>query len=597
MGALLFLTACSLDLVEDSPGNSALSGAQPFPYSAEIRGMEDLAELRPLAEASARTFQLQDRGAPSEAGLERRAEQDISRIRQVLRSEGYYDAAITTALETGPEGEPRMVFDVVPGARYDFGAIMMQAQGDDPRLPAEDAMRAAAGLNSGEPARGENVVEAEAAVVSFLKRQGFPDAAFVERKAVAHRADAILDVTSVFAPGPYATFGALNIDADSSLDADYIRGLVPWKQGAPWNQKKVDDFQASLRSTGLFSSVSVKPEPAAEWTARDMNLSIDNARQRSVGGSLRYDSDQGPGVRVFWRHRNLLGRAEDFRAEADVSLREQKLSVGITRPRHPGRKWTSHESLVLRRLDEDAFEEKSATLRSGMDVAAGNGWVLGGSLEGSAALTTTDFVDETSYLVGLPLYARRDRTNDPLDATSGYRLLLNTGPFIGLNNGEPIKFGVVGGAGSVYIPLIGDNRLVLALRTKVSSILSQELGQVPVNKRLFAGGGASVRGFEFQSISPVNNQGDNIGGRFLNENSAEFRLRLGESFGVVAFADTGVVEEEPFPTFDEQLNVGVGGGFRYYSPVGPIRFDIAFPLDRRAGDSLFEFYISLGQAF
>lgn len=559
--------------------------------------MEALPELKPVAEASARTFQLQERGAPSEAGLKRRAEQDISQIRQVLRSEGYYDASVTPALGTGPEGVPRMHFDVDAGARYSFGAIEMQASGDEARLPDAAALRTASGLTTGQPARGESVVEAEAAVVSFLKRRGFPDAVFLDRKAVAHRANAVLDVTSSFDAGRYATFGALRIDSESSLDADYIRGLVPWKEGAPWNQKQVDDFQAALRSTGLFRSVSVKAAETVDGTARDLDLAVDNARQRSVGGSLRYDTDQGPGVRVFWRHRNLLGRAEDFRAEADVSLREQKLSAGITRPRHPGRKWTSHESIVLKRLDEDAFEEKSATIRSGMDVAAGNGWVLGGSLEGSASLTTADFVDETTYLIGLPLYARRDRTDNPLDATRGYRLLVSTGPFIGLNNGEPIKFGIVGGAGSIYVPLIGDNRLVLALRSKVTSILSQELGEVPVNQRLFAGGGASVRGFEFQSISPVNNLGDRIGGRFLNENSAEFRLRMGESFGIVAFADTGVVEEEPYPTFDEQLNVGVGGGFRYYSPVGPIRFDIAFPLDRRAGDSLFEFYISLGQAF
>lgn len=237
------------------------------------------------------------------------------------------------------------------------------------------------------------------------------------------------------------------------------------------------------------------------------------------------------------------------------------------------------------------------TLRTGLELAAGEGWTLGGSIEGSAAQNDTDFASETAYLIGLPLFAKRDRTDNPLDATTGYRLSLTAGPFIGLNNGTPLHFSVLGGGGSVYVPLIGKNRLVLAMRTRVSSILSRDVDDVPVNQRLFGGGGASVRGFEFQSISPANGQNDLTGGRFLNENSVELRLRLAEEFGVVGFVDSGIVEEEPFPSFQERMNVGVGGGFRYYSPVGPLRFDLAFPLARRAGDNLFEFYISLGQAF
>lgn len=593
----LLLIACAGNDEAAGGDTSALNGPQPVSYDATIEGLEQLPEIREVARASSRTFQLQSKGAPSRAGLERRADQDTDTISRVLRAEGHYDASVEVNLNGTPEGKQTITFQVTPGPQYKFGdrRFVLDPMPDDP-VPETDLL-SASGLAAGDPARGESVVDAEAAVLALLKRRGFPDAGFSDRKAVAVKEGARLNLTSIFDPGPRATFGSLQIDPNSSLDADYIRGLVPWKKGDEWNQKKIEAFQDSLRGTGLFSSVSVKPAREGEPGPRDVVLSVDNAKQRSIGGSLRYDTDQGPGVRVFWRHRNLLGRAEDFRAEADVSLREQKLSVGITRPRHPSEKWTSSESATIRRLDEDAFEEESLTLKSGMEVNAGAGWVFGGALEGSASLIRTDFGDDTSYLAGLPLFARRDRTNDPLDATSGYRLLLNAGPYVGLNNGELIQFGVVGGGGSVYFPLIGKNRLVLAMRTKVTSVLSQDLDDIPVNQRTFAGGGSSVRGYEFQTISPANAQGDLTGGRFLNENSVEFRLRLGETFGVVAFADTGLVEEKPFPSFEEKVQIGVGGGFRYYSPVGPIRLDVAFPLDRRAGDNLFEFYISLGQAF
>lgn len=574
-----------------------MSGPQPLTYTAAIEGLEQLPAIQETAQASARTFQLQARGAPSRAGLERRANQDIDTISRVLKAEGHYDVQVSPRLSIEDAGPIQISFAVTPGPQYTFGErTIVLAPVPDEAPPASDLL-VASGLAAGAAARGEAVLDAESTVLALLKRRGFPEARFVDRKAVAVTGTANLNLTSIFDPGPFTRFGKLLIDENSSLDADYIQGLVPWTEGAAWDQKKVELFQDQLKSTGLFASVSLKPAEREDPGPRDLVLSVDNSKQRAVGGSVRYDTDQGPGVRVFWRHRNLLGRAEDFRAEADVSLKEQKLTLGITRPRHPSETWTSNESLTLKRLDEDAFQEESLTFRSGMEINAGDGWILGGGLETSASLVRTDFGDDTSYLAGLPLFARRDRTNDPLDATSGYRLLLRAGPFVGLNNGEFIQFGVIGGGGSVYFPLIGKNRLVLALRTRVSSVLSQDLDDIPVNQRLFAGGGASVRGFEFQSISPDNAQNELTGGRFLNENSMELRLRLGESFGVVAFADAGIVEDEPFPSFEEPMNIGVGGGIRYYSPVGPIRFDIAVPLDRRAGDNIFEFYISLGQAF
>ncbi len=80
--------------------------------------------------------------------------------------------------------------------------------------------------------------------------------------------------------------------------------------------------------------------------------------------------------------------------------------------------------------------------------------------------------------------------------------------------------------------------------------------------------------------------------------SAEVRLRLGESFGVVPFVDGGNVFDSVFPDFEEQLRWASGLGFRYYTAVGPLRLDVAFPLNGRSDvDDTYEFYVSFGQAF
>jgi len=391
------------------------------------------------------------------------------------------------------------------------------------------------------------------------------------------------------------------IEGDPGVETDYLLDLVSWDPGAPVAQSELNQVQEQLAASGLFKSVSVRlpaNEPGSDVAdgAQPVTIKATEAKARSVSGSLRFDTDRGPGVRAGWRHRNLFGRAEDLRTELDLSFDEQKLSAELTRPHYPSARWSVFEGAELRNTFDDAFDEQAAEAQVGLRTGLDGGWTVSGAVKGSISATETDVESDTAYLIGLPLTARQVRTNDPLNATRGHKLFLSATPYMGLNDGDPTYFGVTSAGGSYYLSVIGDDALVFATRARVASILSGYLEDVPVNQLFFSGGGSSVRGFGFRSISPVA-LGDETGGRFLAETGLEARIKVTDSFGFVTFVDAGLVEEEPFPNFKERVNVGVGGGLRYYSPVGPIRFDLAFPLHRRAGDSLFEFYISLGQAF
>ena len=122
--------------------------------------------------------------------------------------------------------------------------------------------------------------------------------------------------------------------------------------------------------------------------------------------------------------------------------------------------------------------------------------------------------------------------------------------------------------------------------------------EVPADKRFYSGGGGSVRGFAFQMAGPLDQDDDPVGGRSLVEASMELRWRFWDSFGLVPFVDAGNVYEEVYPSFDDGLFWGAGLGFRYYTRVGPIRLDIATPINPRDGvDDPVQFYISLGQAY
>ncbi len=352
----VLLAACAGGENAQEQASSALSGPQPVSYAVTIEGLDEQPAIREVARSSARTFKLQARGAPSRVGLERRASQDVGTIARVLRAEGHYDVAVVPRF--GPAGEtPQTVaFVVEPGPQYTFGERNFVLEPMPDEAPSSNDLLSTSGLIAGNPARGETVLEAEAAVVAMLRRRGFPDARFVSRKAVAIRENSRLNLTSLFDPGPATTFGDLQIDPEASLDESYVRGLVPWKEGARWDQKKVDDFQASLRATGLFSSVSLKP--VSESTAGSGILcsrSTTPGSARSAAacattpirpwrpGILATPQPAGAGGRLSRR-----GGRIPPRAEFDRRHHSSAASFG---------RWTSNESVTLRRLDEDAFEE------------------------------------------------------------------------------------------------------------------------------------------------------------------------------------------------------------------------------------------------
>jgi translocation and assembly module TamA len=150
---------------------------------------------------------------------------------------------------------------------------------------------------------------------------------------------------------------------------------------------------------------------------------------------------------------------------------------------------------------------------------------------------------------------------------------------------------------------VGESRLVLASFIKGGSIFNQPLDAIPPNKRFYSGGGGSIRGYAHQLIGPLDSQYIPEGGKSLAEIGTEIRFKTTETTGVVSFIEGGAVTKGLTPEFAKHTLWGAGVGFRYYSPLGPIRVDIAFPLKRRKDlngrfiDSAFQLYLSVGQAF
>ena len=198
-------------------------------------------------------------------------------------------------------------------------------------------------------------------------------------------------------------------------------------------------------------------------------------------------------------------------------------------------------------------------------------------------------------LVGIPLIAKYDTTNSLLNPTRGIRARLSVTPMHSLS-ATSSTFVIMEASGSTYFDLSGNGRSVLALRGLVGEIAGAGVFGLPPDQRFYAGGSATVRGYKYQSIGPKFASGNPTGGTAISAGTVEFRQRIIGNFGAAAFVDAGQVSSNGVP-FTSHWRVGAGVGARYYTSIGPIRLDVAVPLNKEPGGDSFELYIGIGQAF
>ena len=197
-------------------------------------------------------------------------------------------------------------------------------------------------------------------------------------------------------------------------------------------------------------------------------------------------------------------------------------------------------------------------------------------------------------VIGIFIGVQPHHRDDRLNPTRGFRALASAEPSYDILNGT--TFVKLRGEGSAYQALDTSGKFVLAGRAALGSIVGTSLESVPANRRFYAGGGGSVRGYAYQGIGPKDSNGQPIGGLSLFETSVEMRIAATDTIGVVPFVDAGTVSTAELPDLAD-MKVGAGIGLRYLTAFGPLRIDAAVPLNREPSDPHFAIYAGIGQAF
>jgi translocation and assembly module TamA len=640
---------------------SLAHAADPQPYRVEIASVGN-SEMDAAVKSTSDLLALRGTAPVSPFGLIARARSDVDRLTTALESFGYYQSRVAIkindmmvnnpglgdALSALPKGQDaRVAIAFTLGPLYQLRRI--DIDGDLP-----DELRSTLGLTAGDPAVASTVLGGGARLLNALQERGYAFAK-VDPPVADEAADApVLDLHFHVVVGPKVNIGEIHIEGLRRVHESLLRARLMLHTGDPYSPSAIERARHDLLGLGVFNQVSLDIGTAVDNSGGvPITFKIRERLRHGVSVSAAYSSDLGGSGGVTWTDRNVFGNAEQLSLAArvinlggssttgvgydtsakylmpDFGRRDQSLqfavsalkqslqayeqtarSTGVTLTRKISSVWSV--SIGGATTDERIIQEN--TIIPGTTV-----------IPGSVAIPGTNAVlaDVTrNYtLFAMPMNVAFDTTNlaSPLeDPRRGMRASLSVTPTLAL--GHPnAKFiisqvNVAGYFDLENVLSIGPGRTVLAARALAG--LAEGAGEfsLPPDQRFYAGGSGTIRGYRYQSVGPALPDGTPIGGTAIRAGSLELRQRFGANFGAAVFVDAGEVTANLNAVPDavpDTYRVGVGAGLRYYTPIGPIRFDVAMPTQRRramcvastispppaCGDDAFEIYIGLGQAF
>ncbi|MFC0511412.1 autotransporter assembly complex protein TamA [Asaia spathodeae] len=497
------------------------------------------------------------------------------------------------------------------------------AKATQPPHPVEldDAARKAFGLQAGQKAIAADVLAAQSGLLHALLEEGHAQANVSTPVAYLRPATQTLDLEFSVGVGPVVDIGPISFTGLERTREKFLRRRLLIHEGQLYQPSKIEDARQDLASVGIFSSVGVHDAPPLVALARGqatpgvtqampLRFALAEGKRHTVSGQIGYSTDLGGRVGASWTHRNLLGGAEQLKLTALVTglggSAQQGLGYDVYADFLKPDFLRRDQNLSLRvegiRQLLYSYHQTAILVRGGLIRRLNKRWSINGSLLAEQE-NIKQFGVSTDYLiVQAPLGAVYDSTelSNPIDpATHGMRATVNITPSESLENGSAF-FTIMSASASTYfdlhhIGLSAPGRSVIAVRGLVGSVQGASTYQIPPDQRLYAGGPATVRGFRYQGVGPQNGK-YGIGGTSLDAGSVEFRQRILKSFGAAAFVDAGQVGVGSRP-FQGKLRVGYGAGVRYYTPIGPVRLDVALPANRPPHGDKWELYIGLGETF
>jgi len=617
------------------------NAADPQPYRVDIAstGSRDRDDT---LKATSDLQTLRTSAPVSSFGLIARARSDIDRFTTVLESYGYYQSGVTIKINGIPLKDPILrdtLADLPAGTdarvevSFTLGPLYHLRKIDiDGELP--ESVRSTLGLKPGDAAVASTVLAGAAHLLNALQERGHAFAKVDPPVAYEAAEEPALDLNFHVVAGARVNVGEIHIEGQKRTHAALLRKRLRLRTGDPYSPSAIELGRRDLLALGVFDLVTVQAGAAVDGTGGvPITFKVRERLRHAAAFSAAYSTDLGGSGGITWTDRNLFGNAEQLSINAsvigvsgtDTNGLGYDSSVKFTKPDFLRRDQALQLSIGALKQSLDAYDQTATTAGAAVTRKLSSVWSASVGLTAIeekidqvvAVIPNPDYPNDptqpqtieqrkTSYytLLALPLILSYDSTNVPTpldDPRHGFRGSLNVTPTLAI--GKPnATFTIVQVKLAGYFDLdklfgTDPGRSVLAGRILEGVAKGAEQFSLPPDQRFYAGGSSTIRGYRYQSVGPhFPGTNDPVGGTEIEAASMEFRQRFAANFGAVAFVDGGQVNDGSSGVPND-FRIGVGLGLRYYTPIGPIRLDVAVPTKWREGDDTFELYLGLGQAF
>ncbi|KAB0533673.1 MULTISPECIES: autotransporter assembly complex protein TamA [Pseudomonas] len=515
-----------------------------------------------------------DRDEEALLRFSRGAEEQARKAAQAL---GYYQPQISSEVKGGEK--PRLVLNIDPGEPVHLRNVTIRVDGPAAslkgfRVPKSDQLKSGAVLNHGHYEDAKRLIQNQAS------RYGFFSGRFTRQKLAVDPQAGVADIELVYESGPRYALGKVSFAGDTPFDEDLLQRMVPFKAGTPYDSELIAELNQALQSSGYFEGVRVDAAPtAAAAEVIPVAVQLETRKPRTMGLGLGFSTDVGPRAKANWTRHWVNAQGHSYGWEAEISAPRQNVGLFYDIPLDPPLtdKLRFAGGYQNEEISNTDTLSKLLTLGPEWHSKLPSGWQRVISLKwqreeyrlGDDSGLSTLLMPGISYS-----YLRSDNRIDP---HNGYRLQFDSKVAKeGLGSDTNLLYGTVLLKG---LTTVWDNHRFLG-RVQFGGSATNGYKKVPPSLRFFAGGDQSVRGYDYQSLSPENSDGDRIGGRYMVAGSVEYQYSIAEKWRLATFVDQG-------NSFDKlelpNLKTGVGVGVRWISPVGPIRLDLARALDDDGG--------------
>jgi outer membrane protein assembly complex protein YaeT len=557
-------------------------------------------QIRPLLATQARPWTTPWKDRPR---LSREAvQEDADRIVAFYRGRGHYLAGVTTELDADrSEKTVAVTFRIDEGAAIEVAALDVDVDGTLP--PEARAPASVVPLAPGTTFTQAQYDEGRVRLLSLARSHGFARAEVTKRA----RVDVVAATAHVFyvvTLGPACRFGPLAVEGLQRVDRHVVMREVAVTEGARFDPAVLERTRRQLLQLRLFRSVTLLEDDTKDPVV-PITIRVVEGPHREVRAGIGYDTEEQVRGLLAWRNYDVFGGARQLGFTARASTIRRTLAADFLQPHWPLHEARSRLLLTFEENDEDSYHLAQGRLSPRLE------WQVTPRVLAFAAyrierdhLTDVDTAvaraldpeatPDYATVSGTAFGIDWNRTDDLVNPTRGWSASGEVDPTGGILGGD-VGFVRLLGTLRLFVPLPW--RFGVATRGRIGTMEPLAgTDEIPLWERFYAGGIDSVRGYARRRVGPL--AGDEpLGGRSLLDGSFELRRPVTKALVLAAFLDGGQVSLDSFDIPFDDWQFGTGFGVHYVTPIGPIRFDVGFPLDRRGDDEAWQLHVSVGQAF